>query len=107
MMRLSHLPWLEQKKIAAWERCHVRPGFPPQDWRIDDFGTPIRRADYGVDGEHGWEVDHIIALALGGTDTLDNVRALHRRRNRQLGAMVGHILNPPGLFGSRRPLTGR
>lgn len=99
MTNLCQLPWLEQKKIAAWQRCRERPGFLPQDWRLDDFGTAIRRSDYGVQGDHGWEVDHIVPTALGGVDTLDNVRALHCRKNRQLGAMVGNALNPPGLLG--------
>ena len=59
--------------------------------------------------------DHVIADVLVETssldadaDPLDNVRALHCRKNRQLGAMVGNALNPPGLFGNalRRPMTG-
>lgn len=105
MSLLNQLPWLEQKKIAAWQRCRERPSFPPEDWRIDDFGTAIRRSDYGIQGDHGWEVDHIIPTALGGLDPLDNVRALHCRSNRQLGAMVGNALNPPGLLGRGNALS--
>ncbi len=92
MTILGQLPWLEQKKIAAWTRCRTLPGRSPQDWRVDDDGTIIRRANYGVQGEYGWEVDHIRPLALSGTDTLDNVRALHCRNNRSRGGLLGNAL---------------
>ncbi len=109
MNDLSQLPWLEQKKIAAWQRCRPRPGFPPQDWRLDDYGTAIRRSDYGVQGDYGWEVDHIVPTAIGGTDTLDNVRALHCRKNRSLGGLLGNALEQSGglLSGGVNALSGR
>lgn len=97
MTDLSRLPWLEQKKIAAWTRCRPFGNYPLHEWRLDDFDNPIRRADHGVQSEYGWEVDHVIAVALGGADSLNNVRALHWRKNRQLGGHVGNALT--GLLG--------
>jgi 5-methylcytosine-specific restriction endonuclease McrA len=37
----------------------------------------------------GWHIEHVIPLARGGTDTLDNVRASCPRCNRRKG------LQPP------------
>jgi 5-methylcytosine-specific restriction endonuclease McrA len=110
MTTLSELPWTEQKKIAAWTACRTYLDWPPIDWRIDRFGYLIRRSDHGKQTEYGWEVDHVVALALGGADTLDNVEALHWRKNRQLGGLLGNALRdeperpmtqPRGLFGKR------
>jgi hypothetical protein len=101
-MTLNRLPWTEQKKIAAWMACDAIPGFDPQDWRRDAYGFALYRADHGKQTQYGWEVDHIIALALGGEDSLSNVRALHWRRNRQLGAQVGNTLGLLGMAGAPR-----
>ncbi|WP_395443547.1 HNH endonuclease signature motif containing protein [Caulobacter sp. UC70_42] len=89
---LSQLPWTEQKKIAAWQSCRPIQGVSPADYRIDAHGNLIVWDHHGKQGEYGWEVDHIIALALGGADSLANVRALHWRANRKLGANVGNAL---------------
>lgn len=106
-MTLDRIPWSEQKKIAAWTACRPYLDWPPTDWRIDRHDTLIRRSDHGRQTEYGWEVDHVCALALGGTDTLDNVEALHWRTNRQLGAHVGNALSAARLMTGRRGLFGR
>lgn len=89
MSILSRLPRPEQQKIAAWTACDAIPGLDPRDWRRDAYGFALYRADHGKQTEYGWEIDHIVALAAGGRDTLDNLRALHWKKNRQLGAEMG------------------
>lgn len=91
-MTLSDFPWIEQKKIAAWQACRPIQGYPSAQYRIDAYGNLILWSHHGKQGEYGWEVDHILALALGGADSLANVRALHWRANRQLGSGVGNAL---------------
>ncbi|WP_372785806.1 HNH endonuclease signature motif containing protein [Phenylobacterium sp.] len=91
----------EQKKIAAWTVCQVVQGLPPRDWRIDAFGHLIRRTDYGVLSEYGWEIDHAHPSALGGADAPPNLRALHWRKNRELGGHLGNAINALG----DRPMT--
>lgn len=41
--------------------------------------------DYSLVSPHpdSYEVDHVIPIARGGTDTLDNKQASHRRCNRE------------------------
>ncbi len=97
MSDLSRLPWFEQKKIAAWTRCRPIQDQPLEYARVDDYGYVIRWADHGKQTDYGWEVDHVIALALGGADALHNVRALHWRRNRQLGGLLGNALQGVSL----------
>jgi hypothetical protein len=99
MNYLNRLPSDEQKKIAAWTACRTYGDLPPQDWRIDDFGNPIYRADYGKQTQYGWEIDHRLPSALGGSDGLHNLRALHYSTNRSLGAHTGNALKSYGLFG--------
>ena len=40
---------------------------------------------YGEHTEMGWEIDHIIPKAKGGTDHINNLQALNTKVNRQKG----------------------
>ena len=51
--------------------------------KYSDFGN---RAS-----QFGWERDHVVALALGGTETVDNMRPLHWRANASLGGMLSNL----------------
>jgi hypothetical protein len=72
----------------------VAPGYDPAVWRYDDYGHLIRFADYGDrQSAYGWEIDHIHATMLGGSDSLDNLRPLHCRQNASLGGMLGGLFS--------------
>ncbi len=83
----------EIRKRAAWNNAT-----PTQntDIRIDCDGRKIRWHEYGQLSEFGWEIDHIVPLAVGfglpGIDTLSNLRARHWRGNRSAGARMGNTL---------------
>lgn len=82
-MSLLNLPVDEQRKIAAWRHAQPIPGYDPAIWRRDRYGSAIRHSDYGnMSSEYGWEIDHAIPLSRGGTDSLDNLQALHWKNNR-------------------------
>ena len=68
--------WL--RKWLVWEKGEIIAGCDPQEWRLDDFGNVIQSSAYGDRTSHyGWEIDHILPVALGGLDTLDNLRPLY------------------------------
>ena len=52
--------------------------------------------DYGLKSPDpmSFEVDHIVALANGGTDTLDNKQATHRSCNREKWHRLAEDMGP-------------
>jgi hypothetical protein len=91
---LSGQPSSEMRKIDAWCGCRVIPGFDATIWRWDCNGHVIRWSDYGNrSSDYGWELDHILASALGGADHSNNIRALHWRSNATHGGLLGAVLN--------------
>lgn len=80
------------RKIAAWNRASVVPGYDPGHARKDAFGSWIVWSEYGNrDSQWGWEIDHRTPTALGGSDRLNNLRALHWRNNAGLGGVLGSL----------------
>ncbi|MEO0982032.1 MAG: HNH endonuclease signature motif containing protein [Pseudomonadota bacterium] len=72
----------------CWEQAKVIPGSSPFEWRLDPYGWFIRRQEYGQLSEFGWEIDHRVPKASGGTDSLRNLQAMHWKNNRAKGARV-------------------
>ena len=57
-------------------------GKDPAMWRQDALGNIIRFTDYGNrDSDFGWEFDHIVPVAAGGSDDWGNIRPLHWKAN--------------------------
>jgi hypothetical protein len=90
----SGLGQVEARKLTAWNKARSANAMFGPDYRIDDFGNLIRWQDYGKHSSpHGWEIDHALPSALGGSDHLSNLRALHCKTNRSLGGLLGNALN--------------
>jgi hypothetical protein len=83
----------EHRKVAVWWKGRVIPGFDAAVWRHDAFGHVIRFSDYGDRAsQYGWEIDHVLPTALGGADTIDNLRPLHCTNNAGLGGILGALM---------------
>ncbi len=65
----------EQLIQQVWEEGRAYTEIDPDQWREDECGAWINRADYGkADSEFGWQ---IVNVAPGAPDTADNLRPLH------------------------------
>ena len=75
---------------AVWAKGRPVPGYDPAQYRKDSCRAWMRRASYGTTTEYGWEVDHILPTAQGGTDDISNLQPLHWRNNRRKGDDFPH-----------------
>lgn len=74
----------EAAKLAVWQAAQIVPGLDPAVWRMDACGARIKWSEFGTtaEGGFGWEIDHILPVAHGGTDDLGNLQALQWQNNR-------------------------
>ena len=72
-----------------WDKATKIQGYDPKYWRYDVCGAPMCWSDYGnTDSKYGWEIDHIWPESKGGSDNIDNLRALQWENNRAKGDSV-------------------
>lgn len=83
----------EAKKMLVWSKAREVQGKDPSLFRMDDYGYIILYSAHGDRASaYGWEMDHIVPKALGGSDDYTNLRPLHHFMNASLGGQLGTIL---------------
>ena len=94
-----HMTMLEDLKRACWARTSPVSGhLNSWDFRKDCLGNVVRYADFGNrHSPFGWELDFIVARALGGSDDPKNLQALHWKATAARSNAV-----PPGLFSAAK-----
>lgn len=80
---LSEGGWTDSIKKAVWDmaaKCGAEN--EKNGYRKDECGAWIKWDKYGDrNSAYGWEIDHIRAVANGGSDQLTNLRPLHWKNN--------------------------
>ena len=79
---------------AIWEKASPILGEDSTRFRRDDEGNRIEWAHYGNrDKETGWEIDHIMPVAKGGSDDISNLRPLQWKANVMKSDNVGGLMS--------------
>ena len=91
-MAINRLMKPDFRKAASWQNASPIPGYDPALWRMDCDGRVIKWSDYGIKSDHGWEIDHIVPVALGGGDDVSNLRARHWMGNSSAGGTLSNML---------------
>ncbi len=82
-----------QRLLAVWAKGVEMPGRPRALWQRDYAGRAMYFYDHGKrSSDFGWEIGHIRAKALGGSDDIINLRPEHWRTNSSGGGLIRSLL---------------
>jgi len=77
----------------VWMKGRIVPGYDASLYRQDDCGAWMTWKEYGNrNSVYGWEIDHVLAVANGGSDAFSNLRPLQWENNAQ--KQDGRLLCP-------------
>jgi hypothetical protein len=81
-------PFTDEVIEAVWHKARTMGIY--ETLRVDAWGWTIVRQDFGnTRSRYGWEIDHILPVALGGNDDLSNLQPLQWENNRRKDEIQG------------------
>lgn len=86
------IPFTQDVVEAVWHKARTMGIY--ETLRVDAWGWTIVRQDFGNSrSRYGWEIDHIVPVALGGGDDLNNLQPLQWENNRRKDEIQGITLS--------------
>ena len=76
---------LKEQRILIWQKADVLENKDPNEWRIDPCGACINWNEFRKRTKYGWNIDHILPKAKGGTDMIHNLCVMHWKNNNSKG----------------------
>ena len=70
---------------VVWYKGKKIPDHDADVWRQDIFDNVMKFDQHGQETEHGWEIDHVHPLVLGGLGEITNLQPLQWQNNRRKG----------------------
>ena len=92
MFSFPPLPSEYERKLSAWKAAWPVSGHRSDHVRRDCDGRLIVWGEYGRYSGYGWQIDHIVPTAAGGSDALANLRARHWQGNCAAGRLLGNAM---------------
>ena len=78
--------WTKKQILEVWRKDNIPVhNYAVEEYRTDMCGFVIKFSEFGKKTEYGWEIDHIIPVAIGATDLIINLQALHWKVNKHKG----------------------
>lgn len=87
--------------MSRWNDTELRAIYEHSNGKCHLCFEPMKYEDYGLDDNKGWEVEHSVAQAEGGTDHKNNLYPAHRPCNRAKGTRTSQEVRAEKGF--RRP----
>lgn len=75
-------------KDAVWNKGKKIIGKDPTKYRKDSYGNVIQYNKHGKTTIYGWDIDHTIPKAKGGSNDIYNLEPVHYSKNRSMGAKM-------------------
>ena len=70
-----------QLRDLVWRKGKIVQGYDPAKWRKDFAGAWMYYDAFCLNGEYGWEIEHIRPLSQGGEASISNLMPIHWRNN--------------------------
>ena len=83
--RCNNMEYSKEELDTIFAKGSIIPGKDPDKYRKDSCGNEIYRDNYGLETPMGWEVDHSLPKAKGGTNNPRNLKPLQSSENASKG----------------------
>ena len=78
--------WSNETISAVWKKGQIVGTNDPNVYRKDACSAFMQFDKHGDrDAKYGWEIDHIVPVAHGGSDVMSNLQPLHWKNNLEKG----------------------